>query len=179
MPYDMMSGIECRAWWDEHFPDSAPLGYRLRQAYPERWLRIHSLPESKRYADTEEEYAELLRRHNKVATDALGAGSRCYLIEGFCIVSGDRRDGWVLTLDGEELPRPEATEAIWSYGRHDALLRQVADWKTANIIFASPGSGRVYAPYDGGADLIYLNEQERDERKAVYRAWLSAYPGGL
>ena len=180
MPYDMMSEIECRAWWDEHFPDSAPLGYMLRQTYPKRWLRIHSLPESKRYADTEEEYAELLRRHNKVATDILGAGSQCYLIEGFWVESGDGGDGWVMTLDGEELPlRLEVTEAIWGFGRFDALLREVADWKSANVVFASRESGGIYAPYDGGADLIYRNEQERDAFKGAYRAWLSKHPAGL
>jgi hypothetical protein len=175
-----MSGTECRTWWNEHFPESAPVGYLLRQIYPERWLRIHSLPESKRYADTAEEYVELLRRHNEVATDVLGAGSQCYLIEGFWVESDEGGGGWVLTVEGEELPlRLEVTETTWDYGRFDALLREVADWTRANVVFASRESGRIYAPYDGGADLICRDEQERHKFKGAYRAWLSRHPAGL
>src|SRR5215208_4167866 len=104
LPFVIMSEAECRTWWGEHFPGSAPVGFMLRQIYDERWLRIHSLPESKRYADTVGEYAELLRRHNQVATDALGDGSRCYLIEGFRVASEEGRRGWVMTVGGMELP---------------------------------------------------------------------------
>ena len=152
----------------------------LRQIYPERWLRIHSLPESKRYDETEEEYAELFHRHNAVATQALGEGSQCYLIQGFWVEPEEGQSGWVVSLEGEELNlRFEVTEVIWSHSGHDALLREVADRKTANVVFVSYGSRRIYAPYDGGADLICRNEQERDEWKRAYSAWLSAYPEGL
>ena len=175
-----MKGTECRTWWDEHFPGSAPIGFVLRQIYADRWLRIHSLPESKRYADTEDEYAELLHRHNKVATDALGDESRCCLIEGSWDETGGRRRGWVMTLEGMELPlRLEVMETVWGYGRFDALLREVADEKRSKVLFASRESGRIYAPYDGGADIIYRDGQERDAFKQAYRAWLSKHLAGL
>jgi len=175
-----MSETECRRWWSEHFPDSPPVGFMLRQIYLERWLRIHSLPESKRYAETEDEYAELLLRHNIVATEALGEGSECYLIQGFWVEPNSGQDGWIVTILGEEQDlRFEVIETIWSRNQHNALLREVADWKTANVVFASRDSWRIYAPYDGGADLIFCNGQERNERKQKYQAWLSAYPEGL
>lgn len=175
-----MSEAECRTWWDEHFRDSAPIGFMLRQTYPDRWLRIHSLLNSKRYADTEEEYAELLRRHNRVATDALGDGAECWLIEGIWVESDEGSGKWVMTIEGEELPlQLEVTETVWSPSRFDALLREVADWTKANVMFVSRESGHIYAPYDGGADLIYRNEQERDEFKDAYRGWLSNHPAGL
>lgn len=152
----------------------------LRQIYPERWLRIHSLPESKRYAHLEEEYVELLLRHNKVARDALGEGAQCYLIEGFWVEPEEHQSGWVVSLEGEEFNlRVEAAASIWVCGNHNALLRAVADCKTAHVLFASRESGCIYAPYDGGADLIYRNEQERNERRAAYSTWLSAHPAGL
>lgn len=175
-----MGETEYRAWWSEQFPDSPPVGFMLRQIYPERWLRIHSLPGSKRYGETEEEYAELLLRHNAVATETLTEGSACYLIQGFWVETHEEQGGWVVTLEGEEQNRRfEVTETIWKHSQHDALLREVADWKTANVVFASRESGRLYAPYDGGADLIFRNAQERDELKRVYGAWLSAHPEGL
>lgn len=43
--------------WRNAFGETAPIGYQLKDIFPERWLRVHSLPESKRYADSKEEYA--------------------------------------------------------------------------------------------------------------------------
>src|SRR5436309_2623058 len=33
--------------WDRCFPHCEPIGHHLRVAFPERWVRFHSLPESK------------------------------------------------------------------------------------------------------------------------------------
>lgn len=176
----MMSGTDCRAWWINHFADSPPVGFLLRQIYSERWFRIHSLPESKRYAETEEEYAEIFLRHNALATEALGQGSRCYRIQGFWVEPEKGEKGWVIALESEELKLCfEGIEMIWNHSQYDTLIREIADGKTANVVFVSRESGRIYAPYDGGADLICCNEQECDEWKRAYRAWLSAHPEGL
>jgi hypothetical protein len=64
-------------FWRTHFGDCPPAGFLLHETFPERWMRIHSLPDSKRYADTARELTALLARHNTVATDVLGDGSRC------------------------------------------------------------------------------------------------------
>jgi hypothetical protein len=176
----MMKETECRAWWNEHYPDSPPVGFLLRQTYPERWLRIHSLPESKRYAETEAEYSELILRQNAVATETLGEGSSCYLIRGFWVESNEYQDGWIINLEGSEQPlRFEVTEIIWNRSRYDDLLRDVADDRVENVVFVSCESQEIYAPYDGGADLIFRNMQERDEKKRAYQAWLSTHPAGL
>jgi len=41
----------------------APIAYRLRDACEDRWVRFHSLPESKRYAKDESEYRIIIERH--------------------------------------------------------------------------------------------------------------------
>ncbi|MFI5613828.1 hypothetical protein [Amycolatopsis sp. NPDC051903] len=43
-----------------------PMADTLKLAYPDRWVRFHSLPESKRYAENEGEYDIVLRRYNSV-----------------------------------------------------------------------------------------------------------------
>ena len=68
--------------WNQCFPKAAPAGFLCRDVYSDRWLRIHSLPDSKRYAESESERAEILRRHNTVACDMLGEGSECFLFFG-------------------------------------------------------------------------------------------------
>jgi hypothetical protein len=63
--------------WEEHWPDCPPIGYELR-CERDRWVRFHSLPESKRYPDTEDEWAIVLDRYNTVL-DELFAGLDVYL----------------------------------------------------------------------------------------------------
>src|SRR5215203_1796598 len=52
--------------WDEKWPKTSPDGPVLRTEHGDRWVRFHSLPESKRYADTEAEHAIVLERHHAV-----------------------------------------------------------------------------------------------------------------
>src|SRR5262249_10174452 len=134
------------AWWNEHFPDSPPVGFVLRQIYHGRWLRIHSLPASKRYADTEEEFDELLRRYNTVATQTLGEGSQCYLIQGFWMDDAEAPDGWALERYGDEgVFRFEVSKIVWHVGAYDGLLREVADDRRAHVIFASLDTKGIFA----------------------------------
>ena len=115
-----------------------------------------------------------------IATSTLGEGSTCYLIRGFWVESNEPQGGWIVNLEGfDQALGFEVTEIIWNRTKYDALLREVADWKKANVVIVSRESQRIYAPYDGGADLIFRNKQERDEKKQAYREWLSAHPEGL
>ena len=41
---------EFKSFWRNHYGECPPLGHRLRDAFVDRWVRFHSLPESKRYA---------------------------------------------------------------------------------------------------------------------------------
>lgn len=39
--------------WTTYFSELAPVGHVLRKALPDRWLRVHSLPQSKRYPESD------------------------------------------------------------------------------------------------------------------------------
>jgi hypothetical protein len=65
--------------WQQHWPDCPPVGYKLRDPYRNVWVRFHSLPESKRYAEDESEYTVVLERYNTVL-DELFAGREVYVI---------------------------------------------------------------------------------------------------
>jgi hypothetical protein len=58
------------------FGDLPPVSHLLRRAILDRWLRVHSLPQSKRYAETDVEYEELIRRHNAESLVELVFGAR-------------------------------------------------------------------------------------------------------
>ncbi|WP_327374506.1 hypothetical protein OG393_11190 [Streptomyces sp. NBC_01216] len=64
--------------WRDRTPAGPLLPRELKTAYAEGWVRFHSLPESKRYAENEAEYAVLLDRYNTVL-DELFAGGEVYV----------------------------------------------------------------------------------------------------
>ena len=82
MPSPLFTSLppDFSARWDEWYGDAPPVGFLMLPAYPERSLRIQSLPQGKRYPTSDFEYAELLRRHEAVARDVIGEGSACALL---------------------------------------------------------------------------------------------------
>lgn len=184
-----MSDLVCKKWWDAKFPDCPPLGFLLRKKYPSRWLRIHSLPESKRYAESKDEYVQLLLRHNTVASETLGIGSECYLIRGEWIEQPVDAGGWIIdpNVCTDEFAHDlvklniqlRVEDVRWRQNEWNSLIQAVADERRGLLLFVSKESGQVYAPYDGGADVIYQTMEEREMRKSKYKAWLSQHPEGL
>lgn len=69
--------------WRQAYGETPLVGHVLRDRFPRRWLRIHSLPESKRYAETDDERREILRRQNAVLSDLIGDDRPCELVFGY------------------------------------------------------------------------------------------------
>jgi len=194
-----MNPYYIRDIWVRHFGDVPPLGFVLRDEFPDRWLRIHSLPASQRYASNEREYGEILRRHNEVASHILSDGSECGLIVSAPCEEPDldrvreyAPDLPVLNAIGQ-LPEHLwddddgifacpmclfGAEIEWSPSAYDGFIRAIADDRIEGLVF-SFDTGRVYAPYDGGADLFFRDTNDRDDAKGRFRAWLSTHPAGL
>ncbi len=182
--------------WHRAWPHRRPIWYEFRSVEPERWVRFHSLPGSKRYADDEAEYEELLGRHLTVLGElARGAG------EVFIVTYG-----W---SDSAEVPQHEAELAAlvssepWTSVLTDfdedfgatwahlylgtigldapallALLRLVADDQD-RMFFFDHSLTWLYAPYDGGGDVVAPSAAERDRLKARHVSWLPTNPFGL
>ena len=188
-----------RALWRSFYGDCPPVGFLLQETFPERWFRIHSLPASKRYAETAVELATILSRHNTVATDVLGESAPCVVVTHPHVnplASRRPRSGRQLDALGleplmtvlEENPRdPDegwkiplvAAHIRWHPQALDDVLADVSEDIVGPLLIVATESGRVYAPYDGGADLFVGSKEERDELRARYADWLSPHPSGL
>lgn len=81
--------------WVGAWGDCRPVSYKLRSCLHDRWVRFHSLPGSKRYAGTEDEYAELMCRHLVVLAELLSH-------EG----ADQSRELVVVTASWSDAPRP-------------------------------------------------------------------------
>jgi hypothetical protein len=177
--------------WKRNWPDSDSVGSWPR-GHQDRWVRFHSLPESKRYADSPEEYVEIIRRHRTVLAEL----SVTVAPEDLVVIARDwgPRDlatGWSKThLPGawpwqrHEADDPEfGFEYLWvctglTDSQLDALLTAAAD-DQAHVILAEPALTWLYCPYDGGADVILPDKTTRDILRDRHTDWLSALPSGL
>ena len=186
------------ALWLRQFPKGPPVAHELRSAYPDRWVRFHSLPDSKRYPETEDEYAIVLHRYNTLLNE-LFEGTDVYVVTV----------AWSWEPDGAELPsrRPEvhpegsrwmtlahedgpdlelhsythlyADRRPWRPDAVDEILREVADDVLSGVIITDSGLSRVHHPYDGGADVIAASAEERDRLRDSHRDWLPRNAAGL
>ncbi len=188
------------AWWTARFGETAPFGYRLRVAFAERWFRIHSLPASKRYPEGAEEQNLLLTRHDAVARSVLPG--RCKLVtatyelavvgaraelDGFgtrvfeCVASyrdpGDR-EGFGDDVEVSFEVSFWAAEVEWELSADRSLLLAIA-MDEARALWVADSTGEVFAPYDGGADIITSDPTRRVSLRTEFVGWLSPRDDGL
>ncbi len=193
-----------RRFWQQHFPDCPPVSYLFKYNLADRWFRFHSLPESKRYAEDETEVAELLARQNTVLLDAIETDSDCVLVSGSyadsplvenlkscpALAEFEFQEFAKLSkqdFDPDELePNEEPIYLTLFYTMHklkrgslDEVLLCVANERIVNFFVVSCERQRIFAPYDGGVDVILKDAKERDDFKAKYKDWLSRHREGL
>jgi hypothetical protein len=177
-----------RDWWVQSFGSVAPLGWQLRREWPERWLRLHTLPDSKRYADNEAEHAEVRRRQLAVAEEVLGAGKPCWIVvptyesseipsRRFDELSGlDLTRAFSRSADVGEVTF-WAAHSTWQLAQFKEALRSISDDGLQALWAADDRS--IFAPYDGGIDVITQSVAILARLKVRFSAWRSPRPDGL
>lgn len=192
-----MTPPEFTLFWAQHFPETPPINPLFKHHLKSRWLRIHSLPEAKRYAETAEEWAILLGRQNTVFTDLIPINQPIYILSGIYSLDEKKFDTLILnespcfkTLIFKELPSlnlgenskdwydegvkftPYFAETTYTENGFDSLLKSVAndEWR---CFFIDTKTNTLIAPYDGGLDIIFASETDVDFYKHKYRDWLS------
>lgn len=185
-------------FWSSEFKNFAPEAHKLKHQYKDRWVRFHSLPESKRYPENEDEFLEVLRRHNVVLQEL--CGNRCKLLVVLPEYSEEKvpskpelelsklfpaSEPWCTLAQHDD---DDAIDFYWHLhvseveftgSEFDSLFRMIAKDEARNIMIICPKKGFVFHPYDGGADVVLASEEERDQLKKRYCEWLSPYPSGF
>jgi hypothetical protein len=184
--------------WDRCFPSCEPLGHRLRVVFRDRWVRFHSLPESKRYPESEAEYTELLARHNRVLGELTPAGSPVIVVmteySGSPVPSRfnpneplfDPLAAWWRTVPSSD-STPDSpgyrhsfgSVREWRPGEFDPLIRLVAEDRAPDVLLVAPDCRWVLHPYDGGMDVIAESSTSRTVLRNKFSTWLSTRADGL
>jgi hypothetical protein len=181
--------------WSAKYPDCDPRSELLKFAYKNRWIRLHSLPNSKRYPENESEYQAILERHY-VLLEELKPGNSLLVITSEWTDTpdpvGEQRwpkrseiepDAAYWQTIQEEVSQTYrqvyVSKKPWRPGTLDELLRAVANDDVAGVIIAPEDFPWLYHPYDGGADVILPSQEGRDALKKRHSGWLSTQPDGL
>ena len=184
-------------FWEREFDSFPPEAHNLKYEFKDRWVRFHSLPESKRHPENEQEYLEVFRRHN-VVLQGLVCGDKILVVlpeyseskepekpepeltaifpttEPWCSLEKHEEDD-----DYELYWHLHVSEIAFTGSELDSLFRLVANDEVSNIMIICPRTGVVFHPYDGGADILLASTKERDQLKEKYKEWLSEHPEGF
>jgi hypothetical protein len=178
-------------WLREHFGATPPVGHCLRTDHRKRWLRLHSLPESKRYAEDDVERAEVRRRAWAAASEVLLTSSPVWLVT--CLFGTDpdhSRLDEVPSLVFDRAGRYEhalideplvayAAQTTWPHDGFDQLIDAIAG-DAVRAVWFSQASGEVFAPYDGGIDLVVESPKRAETLRRVFPSdWFSKRADGL
>lgn len=173
-------------WWRGKFGALAPIGYELRGHWAAQWSRFHSLPNSKRYPQSETEYAELQKRARSIADTLFSPGETVYAYHSTYTFDDTPATDIPAALTellspsrakfqvegGEAACYTRAFAFTWPFNRFDALVRHVADEDITMLSFVSPTSRNVMCPYDGGFDL-FTHTCEPETLRRSFAEWLS------
>jgi len=163
-----------------------------------KWLRFHTLPNSKRYPDNDQELATILTRHHTLLNE-LGAGKQPLLVvvSAWTNVPEPSPEPWDkygrLDIDvsywQSVLENPDETDPDFKSYRQlyvgsfpsqdeklDALLRQVANDKMSGAILTPEDFSWIYHPYDGGVDILLSSVEEREKLMGSHEDWLPVPP---
>jgi len=185
--------------WPQQFPDCPPIAHVLKSAFPDRWVRFHSLPESKRYPEDEVEYATILHRHTRILEDLTQTEREVVLLTTtYSDTPWTVRQPELQRLDPNAVPwrivpmheldkeyfAPNywhlfASVWEWRPGLFDPLVRLIAVDAISNVMIVNPECRWLLHPYDGGMDVILESTAVRYYFKSTHQEWLSPYPGGL
>lgn len=186
---------ELNTFWAAAMNGALPVAHELREQFHERWVRFHSLPESKRYPESEAEYEEVFSRHNAILshlydlpTEVLTILPEYSELQQRCLPHDAVRDLFPETIPWCSYPANEndglhvhlhVARVQYSGTELDGLLRRVADDQVRNVLIINLPSQSVVHPYDGGADVILPTSEARDQLKHTFRDWLPSHPQGL
>jgi hypothetical protein len=193
--------------WKQHFGNVPLISFCFRTQLASRWMRIHSLPEAKRYPDTSEEWNTLLLRQNTLLLKILGSKNddeaRFYLVCGEYALEKNAQNSFdeakTETLETRDFTPLEAidlfqnfpqifaegqimipkwSEMTWKPHQFDKVLKETARGEIKPF-FVSFATASICAPYEGGMDCILATENDRENCKVEFQSWLSPFSSGL
>ncbi|WP_322873949.1 hypothetical protein [Acinetobacter sp. CFCC 10889] len=181
--------------WAEAFPQKNPIPHLFKHYFAKHWFRIHSLPESKRYAETKAESELILKRHNQIISECFPNKIPIFIVTGSYLFGDEDNSIYdfknILSYNFNYLPKIKLSETDptvfddsdtyyrsqyyktnWEPHLFNDLLSKIAN-DEVKAFFISFEKSIIVAPYDGGIDFIIWDDTMRARLQEKYRDWLS------
>ena len=174
-------------WFEPPLSNTFPIAHLMRVAFPQHWVRIHALPQSKRYADSPAERDLVFARYAAFGSALLGDDAPVRIMQS-CFAGSPSKLEHLPDLEWSASHRVEIDDGVWETLmapttwnplQFRELLQAIADDEVAHVAFVSELSGGVFVPYDGGADGFSLDVARIEALKRQFSSWRSAHPLGL
>jgi hypothetical protein len=170
-------------YWNALYPETPPIHQFFKHRLSNRWARIHSLPEAKRYPDTKAEWEELERRQNAVIDSLIPQGAQIRIVINFIEIDNHlfkafnlENIGVFVDQDGETVYQSFQFFTTWESHSLNPFLNMIAGEQLRAFII---GPDCLIAPYDGGMDLILKDAHTCWAFKRKFENWLSSRLDGL
>lgn len=168
-------------FWNSHYPNTIPVQYLLKNYFTDKWLRIHSLPQSKRYPENEQEWKELFDRQFKALNYFLYENEPYTLLINSIDSSHFLFDHFKFKNIGVFVHDETTFQSFVATQKKDRIgieivLKEIAEDKIRGFFITPKG---LFAPYDGGVDMIFENSEKRNQMKLVFKNWISPREDGL
>jgi hypothetical protein len=177
------AGVSFMESWNRDYPETPPINYHFKRLLPKRWIRIHSLPISKRYAEDAADWAILLARQNAVIDYLLPPNQAIQWVwnwlppDSHIHTSFDLvRLGILRAKDDEAEFESWLLKDNWQSGTCDIFLTLIADDSMRAFIIAPDC---LISPYDGGVDVILKDPHTAHAFKRHFAQWVSPREDGL
>lgn len=141
--------------------------------------------------------AIILNRQNIIAGEIIGNGKACWMVSYLYVYDEDDssdhfwRNNHTSLFEKYALtpvfriyvPEDEchfdifARKTVWLADTFDEALRDIAN-DEVRALWMSDTDGAIFAPYDGGMDLILPDPLSITNLSLKFSDWLSSYPGG-
>jgi len=188
-----------KQYWNENFGNEAPFSHNFKWLYEDNWVRFHALPNSKQYPDNKHEYDVVLQRAKQLANLVIGDNSECWAVSNFpkservdedmkledTIIFKQKLAESFEFIDKYETPEEQtiwvayAKRSIWSYSKFKPHLVEIADEIWPKLFWVSTKTHNIFAPYDGGFDVISPSREFLATLRNQFSDWLPDRPDGL
>ncbi len=188
--------VELDKYWLRNFGELPPIAHVLRESLVSRWVRFHTLPESKRYPETDSEMECVFERYKTVIAEVTTSVQQLGLLTTNWYPTKELRNS------GSILPVHHAAAMLWRSVAIDddpdpviwdiyhstmrledpalnMILRMVAEDRIYNVMILDSSSSWLVHPYDGGMDVFAASGDARNDLASRYAAWLSKRPDWL
>ena len=136
-----------------------------------------------------EDWSELRKRHRFATSLLFDEGEPVFLISPWVCAGHEVFQGfdlkpssWLPDFQADDAEAPSgpfhAAKVPWSFDSFIPILEAVAEDATC-ALFVTEDACRIYAPYDGGADLFSTESKQLTAMRSALRDFLSPWSDGL